>query len=99
MEKQVERPLEDVEANLIGRVGHGRDGRSVHGMPSRLNQCCDSQMAGVLPARYLPAYEKASVYGPFVLMAVILIPGFHKIFTVPALWLFETWMGVIGSFV
>lgn len=56
-------------------------------------------LAGVLPARYLPAYEKASVYGPFVLMAVILIPGFHKIFTVPALWLFDSWMGVIGSFV
>ena len=55
-------------------------------------------LEGVLPSRYLPAWEKVSVYGPFVLMAVIFIPGFHKIFTVPAMWLYETWMGFIGSF-
>src|SRR5687768_6613658 len=31
-------------------------------------------LEGVLPTRYLPAWEKVSVYGPFVLMAVIFIP-------------------------
>ena len=53
-------------------------------------------LEGLLPTRYLPAYEKAAVYGPFVLMAVIFIPGFHKIFTVPATWLFYTWTGLLG---
>jgi Zn-dependent protease len=53
-------------------------------------------LAGVLPARYVPAYEKVAVYGPFVLMAVIFIPGVSKIFVVPAMWLFTTWTGFIG---
>ena len=53
-------------------------------------------LAGVLPSRYVPAYEKASVYGPFVLMAIIFIPGFSKVFVVPALWLYTNWIGLIG---
>jgi Zn-dependent protease len=53
-------------------------------------------LAGILPSRYLPAYEKVSVYGPFFLMAVIFIPGFSKIFVVPAMWLYESWTGLIG---
>ncbi|MCA9674574.1 MAG: site-2 protease family protein [Kofleriaceae bacterium] len=39
---------------------------------------------GLLPSRYLPAFQKFSVYGPFVLMAVILIPELSRIFTYPA---------------
>jgi Zn-dependent protease len=40
---------------------------------------------GLLPRRHLRAWEKVSVYGPFVLMGLIMIPGLHKVFTVPAL--------------
>lgn len=39
---------------------------------------------GLLPRKYLPAFERYAVYGPFVLMAVILIPGLSTIFTWPA---------------
>ena len=53
-------------------------------------------LAGVLPAKYVPTYEKMAVYGPFFLMAVIFIPGFSKIFVVPATWLYESWTGLIG---
>ena len=53
-------------------------------------------LEGLLPTRYLPAYQKFAVYGPFVLMGVILIPGAHKIVTVPATWLWQTWSGLIG---
>lgn len=39
---------------------------------------------GLLPRRYLPAFQQYAVYGPFVLMAVILIPQLSAIFIVPA---------------
>lgn len=43
-------------------------------------------LEGLLPERYLADWHKVSVYGPFILMAVIFIPGLHKVFTIPALW-------------
>ncbi len=39
---------------------------------------------GLMPQRYLEGYRKLSVYGPFVLMAVIMIPALSRIFTYPA---------------
>jgi Zn-dependent protease len=44
---------------------------------------------GLLPTRYLPAWNKFAVYGPFVLMAFIFIPKIAQIFIVPALWCAE----------
>ncbi|ACY18119.1 site-2 protease family protein [Haliangium ochraceum] len=46
-------------------------------------------MKGVLPSRALPAFERFEPYGPFVLMAVIFIPGLAMIFVTPALWMRE----------
>ena len=53
-------------------------------------------LEGLLPTRYLPAYQKFSVYGPFVLMGIILIPGAHKVVSVPAIGLYTAWAGLIG---
>lgn len=39
---------------------------------------------GLMPSRWLPAWRAFSVYGPFVLMAVILIPQLSRIFVWPA---------------
>ncbi len=39
---------------------------------------------GLLPTRMLPAFRAYAVYGPFVLMAVILIPQLSRIFVWPA---------------
>lgn len=44
-------------------------------------------LKGLLPARPLRTYERFEVYGPFVLLAVIFIPGLAMIFVQPALWL------------
>lgn len=44
---------------------------------------------GLLPDRWLPGFHRFSVYGPFVLMAVIFIPGLSRIFVGPARWLQE----------
>jgi Zn-dependent protease len=44
---------------------------------------------GLLPRQALRSYERFEPYGPFVLMAVIFIPGLSKIFVVPALWLHD----------
>jgi Zn-dependent protease len=51
---------------------------------------------GLLPDRYVPAYQRFAVYGPFVLMAVIFIPQLQRLFLAPALWLFRSWSGLIG---
>ncbi len=53
-------------------------------------------LAGMLPNRYLPTYEKLAVYGPFVLMAVIFIPGLSRIFIEPAVFLGKTLFGLLG---
>jgi Zn-dependent protease len=41
-------------------------------------------LEGLLPTRMLPGYRKFSVYGPFVLMAIIFISPLQKIFVIPA---------------
>ena len=46
-------------------------------------------LEGLLPDRMLPAYRSYAVYGPFVLMAVIFIPGLGRIFVQPAIWLHD----------
>lgn len=46
-------------------------------------------LEGLLPAKWVPKYRELSVYGPFVLMAVIFIPGAGRIFVTPALWIME----------
>jgi Zn-dependent protease len=55
-------------------------------------------LEGLLPDRMVPGFKKFSVYGPFVLMAVIFIPQLQKLFVAPAMWLFKTWYGVIGFY-
>ncbi|HTE54100.1 MAG TPA: site-2 protease family protein [Kofleriaceae bacterium] len=54
-------------------------------------------LEGLLPGRYLPTWHKIAVYGPFVLMAVIFIPQVRNVFLAPATWLFEWWIGLIGT--
>ncbi len=39
---------------------------------------------GLMPQRYLAGWRQVAVYGPFILMAVILIPQLSRIFTWPA---------------
>jgi Zn-dependent protease len=41
-------------------------------------------LEGLLPARALPTYQRLAVYGPFVLMAVIFVPGLAHLFVGPA---------------
>jgi Zn-dependent protease len=53
-------------------------------------------LAGLLPARLVPAYERFAVYGPFVLMAVIFIDELRWVFVAPALWLHTHWYAVLG---
>jgi Zn-dependent protease len=43
-------------------------------------------LEGLLPERHLATYHKYAVYGPFLIMAVILVPGMYKLFAVPAWW-------------
>lgn len=53
-------------------------------------------LEGLLPARWVPGFQKFAVYGPFVLMAVIFIPTLQKLFLTPATWLFRGWAAIIG---
>jgi Zn-dependent protease len=46
-------------------------------------------LKGLLPTRSLRSYERFEPYGPFVLMAVLFIPGLSRIFVTPAQWLHE----------
>lgn len=46
-------------------------------------------LAGILPQRMLPAFNKYAVYGPFVLFAVILIPELQMLFLKPAVWMWQ----------
>jgi hypothetical protein len=39
---------------------------------------------GLMPQRFLEGWRKIAVYGPFILMAVILIPQLSRIFVWPA---------------
>ncbi len=57
-------------------------------------------ITGLLPARQAEAFEKLAVYGPFVIMAIILTPGLGRIFTVPAGWVqlhFAQLIGLVGA--
>lgn len=57
-------------------------------------------LEGFLPDSALDTYRQFSVYGPFLIMAVILIPGMSSIFVKPALWCsttyFEGLKAVVG---
>ena len=53
-------------------------------------------LEGLLPSRALPAYHRYAVYGPFVLMAIILVPGMSRIFATPALWVSAHWFNLLG---
>lgn len=53
-------------------------------------------LEGLLPRRFLPSWEKVAVFGPFVLMAVILIPQVRNVILAPAIWLTENWIRAIG---
>jgi Zn-dependent protease len=53
-------------------------------------------LEGLLPARHVPTYHKYAVYGPFVLLAVIMIPGVARVFVTPAVWLANTWWSILG---
>jgi len=53
-------------------------------------------LEGLLPARYLATWHKVAVFGPFLLLAVVAIPQVRQVFMAPAMWLFQTWTGLIG---
>jgi Zn-dependent protease len=48
-----------------------------------------SVLAGLLPARVVPAYEQVQRYGIFVLFAIFLIPELSQAVLTPAGWLFR----------
>jgi Zn-dependent protease len=50
-------------------------------------------LAGLLPERLLPAYEKVQQYGMFVLFAFLLIPQLSSVFLKPAYGLFQILAG------
>jgi Zn-dependent protease len=54
-------------------------------------------LGGLLPRRYLDAYDKVAVYGPFVLMAIIFIPGVSQIFATPARWCVTNLYVLLGN--
>jgi Zn-dependent protease len=54
-------------------------------------------LAGILPERLLPTYERFSKYGIFVLFAFLLIPTLSMLFLGPAKFLYTAWAGgVLG---
>jgi Zn-dependent protease len=53
-------------------------------------------LEGILPDKWLPTFHKFAVYGPFVLMAVIFIPGLAMIFIKPAYWVTEVLYHLLG---
>ncbi len=55
-------------------------------------------LAGLLPDRAMPAYNKFAQYGVFVLFAFLLIPALSRLFLVPAQGLFSFWMGTVLGF-
>jgi Zn-dependent protease len=44
---------------------------------------------GLTPYKHRTAFENYAKYGPFILMAVVLIPQLARIFIVPAMWCTE----------
>jgi Zn-dependent protease len=55
-----------------------------------------SVLLGLVPDRTARKLEPYSVYGPFILMGVIFIPGVSKLFTVPAGWVYEKMADLAG---
>jgi len=51
---------------------------------------------GFLPDRVLPKWQQFSVYGPFVLMAVIFIPALAQVFLAPAEWVSSGLLNLLG---
>jgi Zn-dependent protease len=50
-------------------------------------------LAGLLPDRLMPAYEKVQQYGMFILFAFLLIPKLSQVFLTPAYGLFHLLAG------
>jgi Zn-dependent protease len=53
-------------------------------------------LEGLTPYRHRATYENYARFGPFVLMAVVLIPQLAKIFVLPALWCAQHLYGLFG---
>ena len=49
-----------------------------------------------VPTRHRDAYEGVATYGPFIIMAVVMIPLLSKVFLLPARFCFTTLYGVLG---
>ena len=56
-------------------------------------------LEGLLPARMVPGFQKFSVYGPFVLMAVIFIDELRWLFVAPALWMHTNWYQLLDKLI
>jgi Zn-dependent protease len=52
-------------------------------------------LAGLLPDRMMPAYNRFSQYGIFVLFAFLLIPSLTMVVLGPAHFLYQTWAGQV----
>ncbi len=53
-------------------------------------------LRGLIPRDWVDGFDKISVYGPFVLMAVVFIPQIRFLFVFPAVWLHNTFAGIGG---
>jgi Zn-dependent protease len=53
-------------------------------------------LEGLTPYRHRATYENYARFGPFILMAVVLIPQLAQIFIVPALWCATHLYGLFG---
>ncbi|HTM23529.1 MAG TPA: site-2 protease family protein [Kofleriaceae bacterium] len=51
---------------------------------------------GLIPHSWVNGYDKISVYGPFVLMAVVFIPQIRFLFVEPAIWMHRSIAGLWG---
>jgi Zn-dependent protease len=56
-------------------------------------------LEGLLPERYVKGYQSLAVYGPFVLMAVIFVPGASRIFVWPAMKCVDGLYSLLGAVV
>jgi Zn-dependent protease len=53
-------------------------------------------LEGLTPYRHRATYENYARFGPFILMAVVLIPQLAQIFIVPAFWCAQHLYGLFG---
>ncbi|MCX5746571.1 MAG: site-2 protease family protein [Proteobacteria bacterium] len=54
-------------------------------------------LQNLLPRRYLPQFEQYARFGPFVVLAIAMIPVLAQIFTVPAMFCAEHLYKALGS--